>query len=167
MNDSQFQRLLWSLKDNMMNFAFKLTANREDAKDLTQETFLKALTYKDKFVDNKNFKGWVFTVMRNTFINDYHKVVRGQTVIDTEADMYKLENVSDISNLSPEHDIHVNEVTHLIKGMKEDYQICFSLYLTGYKYHEIAEKMNIPIGTVKSNIHTARTYLKTRLERNT
>ncbi|MCD7937989.1 MAG: RNA polymerase sigma factor [Tannerellaceae bacterium] len=163
MNDSQFQQLLWNLKDNMLNFAFKLTANKEDAQDLTQETFLKALTHKDKFVDNKNFKGWVFTVMRNTFINDYHRLLRGQTLIDNEADLYKIDNVQDESNFSPETDLNLRELTHIITEMKEEYRLCFTLYVTGYKYQEIADKLQIPIGTVKSNIHTARGYLKSRL----
>ena len=80
MNGIQFQQKLLSLQENMMNFALMLTANRDDAQDLLQDTTLKVLDNQDKFVDNVNFKGWVLTVMRNIFINNYHKIVRVQTV---------------------------------------------------------------------------------------
>ena len=86
MNGIQFQQKLLSLQENMMNFALMLTANRDDAQDLLQDTTLKVLDNQDKFVDNVNFKGWVLTVMRNIFINNYHKIVRVQTVVDSSAD---------------------------------------------------------------------------------
>lgn len=70
------------MQENMMNFALMLTANRDDAQDLMQDTTLKVLDNQEKFVDNINFKGWVLTVMRNIFINNYHKIVRTQTVVD-------------------------------------------------------------------------------------
>ena len=82
MNALQFQKKLLSMQENMMNFALMLTANRDDAQDLMQDTTLKVLDNQEKFVDNINFKGWVLTVMRNIFINNYHKIVRTQTVVD-------------------------------------------------------------------------------------
>ena len=81
MNALQFQKKLLSMQENMMNFALMLTANRDDAQDLMQDTTLKVLDNQEKFVDNINFKGWVLTVMRNIFINNYHKIVRTQTVV--------------------------------------------------------------------------------------
>ena len=84
MNALQFQKKLLSMQENMMNFALSLTANREDAQDLTQDTTLKVLDNQDKFVDNVNFKGWVLTVMRNIFINNYHRIVRQQTIVDPD-----------------------------------------------------------------------------------
>ena len=95
MNGIQFQQKLLSLQENMMNFALMLTANRDDAQDLLQDTTLKVLDNQDKFVDNVNFKGWVLTVMRNIFINNYHKIVRVQTVVDSSADLYNLDVVND------------------------------------------------------------------------
>ena len=91
MNALQFQKKLLSMQENMMNFALMLTANRDDAQDLMQDTTLKVLDNQEKFVDNINFKGWVLTVMRNIFINNYHKVVRVQTVVDSSADLYNLD----------------------------------------------------------------------------
>ncbi len=87
MNALTFQKKLLSMQENMMNFALMLTANREDAFDLTQDTTLKVLSNQEKFVDNVNFKGWVLTVMRNIFTNNYHKVVREQTLINRDADL--------------------------------------------------------------------------------
>ena len=82
MNSLKFQDRLLGLQDNLLNFAYMLTANREEAKDLLQDTTLKALDNEDKYIDNVNFKGWVFTIMRNIFINNYRRVVRNQTIID-------------------------------------------------------------------------------------
>ena len=81
MNSLKFQDRLLGLQDNLLNFAYMLTANREEAKDLLQDTTLKALDNEDKYIDNVNFKGWVFTIMRNIFINNYRRVVRNQTII--------------------------------------------------------------------------------------
>lgn len=80
MNSLKFQDRLLGLQDNLLNFAYMLTANREEAKDLLQDTTLKALDNEDKYIDNVNFKGWVFTIMRNIFINNYRRVVRNQTI---------------------------------------------------------------------------------------
>ena len=101
MNGIQFQQKLLGLQENMMNFALMLTANRDDAQDLLQDTALKVLDNQDKFVDNVNFKGWVLTVMRNIFINNYHKVVRVQTVVDSSADLYNLDVANDSGFDSP------------------------------------------------------------------
>ena len=95
MNALQFQKKLLSMQENMMNFALMLTANRDDAQDLMQDTTLKVLDNQEKFVDNINFKGWVLTVMRNIFINNYHKIVRTQTVVDQGVDLYNLDVVND------------------------------------------------------------------------
>lgn len=88
MNSLKFQDRLLGLQDNLLNFAYMLTANREEAKDLLQDTTLKALDNEDKYIDNVNFKGWVFTIMRNIFINNYRRVVRNQTIIDQTEDLY-------------------------------------------------------------------------------
>lgn len=92
MNSLKFQDRLLGLQDNLLNFAYMLTANREEAKDLLQDTTLKALDNEDKYIDNVNFKGWVFTIMRNIFINNYRRVVRNQTIIGTVVKRIKLYN---------------------------------------------------------------------------
>ena len=164
MNGIQFQQKLLSLQENMMNFALMLTANRDDAQDLLQDTTLKVLDNQDKFVDNVNFKGWVLTVMRNIFINNYHKIVRVQTAVDSSADLYNLDVVNDSGFDSPDKAYQIKEITKAINGLNDDLKVPFSMFLSGYKYNEIAEKLNVPLGTVKSRIFFARQELQKRLK---
>ena len=97
MNSLKFQDRLLGLQDNLLNFAYMLTANREEAKDLLQDTTLKALDNEDKYIDNVNFKGWVFTIMRNIFINNYRRVVRNQTIIGTVVKFRHYESIGRLS----------------------------------------------------------------------
>jgi RNA polymerase sigma-70 factor (ECF subfamily) len=151
------------MQENMMNFALSLTANREDAKDLLQETSLKVLDNKEKFVDNRNFKGWVLTVMRNIFINQYHRIVRSQTIIDQSIDLYNLEVVNDSEFDSPDSSLELQEITDAIQTLHQGLKVPFSMYVSGYQYNEIAEALDIPIGTVKSRIFFARKELREKL----
>lgn len=161
MNSLKFQDRLLGLQDNLLNFAYMLTANREEAKDLLQDTTLKALDNEDKYIDNVNFKGWVFTIMRNIFINNYRRVVRNQTIIDQTEDLYHLNLPQDSGFASPEGSFTVKEITTAINSFSEEYRIPFSMH---YKYHEIAEKMDLPLGTVKSRIFFARQRLQEMLK---
>lgn len=147
MNSLKFQDRLLGLQDNLLNFAYMLTANREEAKDLLQDTTLKALDNEDKYIDNVNFKGWVFTIMRNIFINNYRRVVRNQTIIDQTEDLYHLNLPQDSGFASPEGSFTVKEITTAINSFSEEYRIPFSMHVAGYKYHEIAEKMDLPLDT--------------------
>lgn len=152
------------IQENMMNFALMLTANRDDAEDLMQDTTLKVLDNREKFVDNVNFKGWVLTVMRNIFINNYHKIVRTQTLVDQGVDLYNLDVVNESSFDSPDGSFQIQEITKAIESLNNDLKIPFSMYLSGYKYNEIAEKLNLPLGTVKSRIFFARQDLQKKLK---
>ena len=164
MNALQFQKKLLSMQENMMNFALSLTANREDAQDLTQDTTLKVLDNQDKFVDNVNFKGWVLTVMRNIFINNYHRIVRQQTIVDPTADLYNIDLVNEPGFGSPESNYQAQEIGAAIKSLNEEMRVPFTMYLGGYKYTEIAEKLGIPLGTGKSRIFFARQELQKKLK---
>jgi len=148
----------------MMNFAIKLTANRDDALDLLQDTTLKVLDNQEKFVDNVNFTGWVMTVMRNLFINNYHKIVREQTVVDQNTDLYNLDITNDSISGSPDKVYQIQEITKAVTELNDEVKIPFSLFLNGYKYHEIAEQLNLPLGTVKSRIFFARKELQQKLK---
>jgi RNA polymerase sigma factor, sigma-70 family len=162
MGSKEFQTKLMAIQNNLLNFAFMLTSNRDNAYDLLQDTTLKALDNEDKYIDNTNFKGWVFTIMRNIFINNYRRVVRSATVIDQTEDLYHL-NLSQDSGLeTPEASFGAGEITDVINSFPDDYRIPFSMHVAGYKYNEIAEKMNLPLGTVKSRIFFARKKLQTR-----
>ena len=164
MNTLQFQKKLMGIQENMMNFALMLTANRDGAEDLMQDTTLKVLDNREKFVDNVNFKGWVLTVMRNIFINNYHKIVRTQTLVDQGVDLYNLDVVNESGFDSPDGSFQIQEITKAIESLNNDLKIPFSMYLSGYKYNEIAEKLNLPLGTVKSRIFFARQDLQKKLK---
>ncbi|MDR1562406.1 MAG: sigma-70 family RNA polymerase sigma factor [Dysgonamonadaceae bacterium] len=164
MNKMQIQQKILNLQDNMFNFALMLTTNREDARDLMQETTLKVLDNQEKYLENVNFKGWVMTIMRNIFINDYRKAINNNTVIDQTEDLYHL-NSSQASGIdTPESNMAVHEINAAINGLKKDLKEPFSLFVKGYKYEEIAEKLNLPMGTVKNRIFLARKELQIELK---
>lgn len=159
-----FKQRLLGLQGNLLNFAFQLTTNREAAEDLVQDTTLKALTNEDKYVDNVNFKGWVFTIMRNIFINNYRRQVRSATVVDTTQDLYHLNLAQDSGLDTPEGSVATKEISKAISEFTDEYRIPFSMYIAGYKYSEIADKMELPLGTVKSRIFFARKRLQALLK---
>ena len=163
MNPLQFQKKILGIQDNMFNFAMMLTANKDDAQDLLQDTTLKALDNQDKYVDNINFKGWVLTIMRNIFINNYRKIVRSQTIIDQTEDLYHLNLSQDSGFDTPEGAFTIKEINKAINGLNNDLKMPFSMFLAGYKYNEISEKLNLPLGTVKSRIFFARQELQSTL----
>lgn len=160
MSTNKFQERLLKLQDNMMNFAFILTSDKEEAKDLLQDTTLKVLDNEDKYIDNVNFKGWVFTIMRNIFINNYRRIVRSQTIVDKTEDLYHLNLPQESGFSTPEGSFNVKEITKAINSFSDEYRIPFSMHVAGYKYNEIAEKMKLPLGTVKSRIFFARQRLQ-------
>lgn len=161
-SNKNFQTNLMNLQGNLLNFAYMLTSNRDDAYDLLQDTTLKALDNQEKYIENTNFKGWVFTIMRNIFINNYRRVARSATIVDQTEDLYHL-NLSQDSGLeTPEGAFGANEITDAINAFPDEYRIPFSMHVAGYKYNEIAEKMDLPLGTVKSRIFFARKKLQER-----
>ena len=164
MGSNALQTKLLAIQKNMLSFAYNLTSNRDDAYDLLQDTTLKVLDNQDKYVDNVNFKGWVFTIMRNIFINNYRKVVRSATVIDQTEDLYHLNLPQDSGFETPEGSIAANEIGDAINSFADEYRIPFSMHVAGYKYNEIAEQMNLPLGTVKSRIFFARQRLQEMLK---
>ena len=162
MANKDFENKLMALQGNLLNFAYMLTSNRDNAYDLLQDTTLKALDNESKYVANTTFKGWVFTIMRNIFINNYRRTTRSQTVVDQTEDLYHL-NLSQDSGLeTPEGSYGASEITSAINSFPDEYRIPFSMHVAGYKYNEIAEKMNLPLGTVKSRIFFARKKLQTQ-----
>ena len=162
MGTSKFQNDLMNLQSNMLNFAYMLTSNRDDAYDLLQDTTLKVLDNESKYAENTNFKGWVFTIMRNIFINNYRRTTRAATMIDTTDNLYHLNLSQDSGLKSPEDSYGASEIGAAIESFSDEYRIPFSMHVAGYKYNEIAEHMNLPLGTVKSRIFFARKKLQER-----
>lgn len=164
MGASDFRNRLLGMQDNLLSFALKLTANREDAHDLLQDTTCKALVNEDKFVEDTNFKSWVFTIMRNIFINNYRRIARTQTAVDRSDDLYQL-NLPQIENSeTPESAYALKEVTVAVKGLSDDYRVPLVMHISGYKYQEIADALQIPLGTVKSRIFFAKKRLQDELQ---
>ncbi|MDR1882641.1 MAG: RNA polymerase sigma factor [Prevotella sp.] len=159
-NNKVFEDKLVNLQNNMMNFALTLTSNREDAKDLLQETTLRVLDNREKYYENVNFKGWVFTIMHNIFVNNYRRVVRSQTMFDQTENLYHLNMPQDSGFDSPEGAYTVSEISREINGFSKEYKVPFSMHVTGFKYEEIAQRLSLPIGTVKSRIFFARKRLQ-------
>lgn len=162
MKSSKFLHNLLNLQNNMLSFAYALTSNREDAYDLMQDTTLKALDNEEKFTEETNFKGWVLTIMRNIFVNNYRRTVREATMVDTTDNLYYL-NLSNESTLdAPEDTFHAGEITQAINELPAELGQPFSMHVQGYKYEEIAKTLGVPLGTVKSRIFTARRILQQR-----
>ena len=162
MTTSAFQQQLMSLQANLLNFAYTLTNNRDDAYDLLQDTTVKVLTNSEKYAEGTNFKGWVFTIMRNLFINNYRRASRSQAIVDTTEDCYHLNLCQDSGITSPEGSYTEREIRDAIAEFDPKYGEPFAMHVAGYKYNEIAEKMDLPLGTVKSRIFFARQALQER-----
>ena len=162
MGSAKLQNNLMKLQANMLNFAYMLTSNRDDAYDLLQDTTLKALDNEDKYADNTNFKGWVFTIMRNIFINNYRRAGRAATIIDTTENLYHLNLSQDSGMNTPEGCYSTNEIADAINSLAQEYSVPFNMHVQGFKYNEIADRMNLPLGTVKSRIFFARKKLQAR-----
>ena len=142
--------------------AMRLTRNMHDAEDLIQETIIRALTNEDKFQEGTNIKAWLFTIMRNIFINDYRKKSKRNTVIDTTDNLYYLNASTTISNVG-ERAFVMNDIRNALMKISNELRVPFLMHYKGYKYNEIAEQLNLPLGTVKSRIFFARKELKDML----
>ncbi|MDE6194235.1 MAG: RNA polymerase sigma factor [Muribaculaceae bacterium] len=162
-SNNSFRRNLINLQSNLMNFAYQLTSDREAAADLLQDTTLKALDNEEKFTSDANFKGWVMTIMRNLFINNYRKTVRQATIVDTTEDLYHLNTAQESALESPDGSLTVKEINAILATFDEEFRVPFNMHVAGYKYSEIAEELNLPVGTVKSRIFFARKRLRAAL----
>lgn len=158
MSTLEFNEALIGMENNLHAFAKSFTRNNDDAKDLTQETMLKAITYRSYYTPQTNFKAWVFTIMRNIFINQYRRKMKTKMIFDSSNELYLLNNSSDSSN-SAMNLILEKEVNKQICKLDVEYKEPFDLHFKGFKYKEIADKLQIPIGTVKSRIFIARKKL--------
>lgn len=159
-----FTQHLLSIQTELFRFAFKLTADREEANDLLQETSLKALDNEEKFTPDTNFKGWMYTIMRNIFINNYRKTVRDQTFVDQTDNLFHLNLPQDSGFDSTEGAYDLKEIHRIVNALPKDYRVPFAMYVSGFKYREIAEKLGLPLGTVKSRIFFTRQRLQNDLK---
>ena len=159
MTTLEFQRELISFEKPLKGFAYKFTYNDDDASDLVQETFLKALRYKDKFQEQTNLKAWLYTIMKNTFINNYRKAVKANILLDNTDENYFIDLSKTSQVETPEQNLAVKEIISKINALSDEYRIPFQMHYNGFKYKEIADKLGLPIGTIKSRIFLARQKL--------
>jgi RNA polymerase sigma factor (sigma-70 family) len=160
----EFNYQLTSLSSNLERFAMSLTSNHEDALDLLQETFAKAITYREKFEDNTNLKAWTFTIMKNTFINNYRRAVKANTTFDNTDDLYFLNLNKEATSYTPDSEYTIKEIQKSIDELDDDFKKPFLLHTQGFKYKEIADQLNLKIGTVKSRIFFTRKKLMEKLK---
>ncbi|WP_294532284.1 RNA polymerase sigma factor [uncultured Bacteroides sp.] len=164
MKSFSFQNDLVGVQDELLRFAFKLTADPEEANDLLQETSLKAWDNKEKYAPKTNFKGWIFTIMYNVFVNNYRKLVREQTMINKQHHDYHIDLPYEYDNINIEKAYDLKEIHQIVNELPQEYKLPLMMYVSGFKYKEIAIKMDIPIGTVKSRIFFTRQILQKRLK---
>ncbi len=163
MTQIQFNNALLGLQDKLHFYALSLTSDQEKANDLLQETFLKALTYRDKFAQNTNFKAWIYTIMKNTFINDYRRNVKTKSTFDGANSEFHLKFSRDKMYPGPDSFYSSKEINKSINALEDEYKVPFTMFLQGYKYKEIAKKLGLPLGTVKSRIFFTRKKLEKTL----
>ncbi|MDI9881754.1 RNA polymerase sigma factor [Flectobacillus longus] len=159
----EFSFHIGRVSKSLKPFAMKLTRDYEDANDLLQDTLLKAFTNRDKYTEGTNLKAWLYTIMKNTFITNYQKMVRKNTFIDTSDNLHYINSLESSTDNSAASSFALNDIENAVKSLDEAYRMPFIMYFRGFKYHEIADKLNIPIGTVKNRIHIARKELKDKL----
>ena len=158
MATAEFNQMLMQNADFLKPFAVTLTKDQESAKDLLQETMYRALANQEKYSVGTNIKAWLYTIMRNIFINQYRRKVKSGTIFDHSQDLYLLNQPGDSLN-SPIQEIAVKEISGHIDRLEEEYSVPFKMHFKGFKYKEISHKLGIPIGTVKSRIFIARKKL--------
>jgi RNA polymerase sigma-70 factor (ECF subfamily) len=147
----------------LRGLAFKLTRHAEDAEDLVQETFYKAIKNQSKYQEGTNLRGWLYTILKNTFINNYRKKKNQNTYADDSENQYVLGGM--MANREDEADspYEMANIIERIENVERTYLDAFMMYFNGYKYEEIADQMGIPLGTVKSRIFLARRKMMDQL----
>jgi RNA polymerase sigma factor (sigma-70 family) len=165
MSNIEFNQMLISNAEFLKPFANTFTSDRDDAKDLLQETMYRALANQDKYNVGTNIKAWLYTIMRNIFINNYRRKSKQNTIFDSTPNEFLLNYNQVTSSNAAEVNLKMKDIQAAIHNLPEIFRNPFMLYFEGYKYHEIANMLREPLGTIKSRIHFARKLLKEQLTR--
>jgi RNA polymerase sigma-70 factor (ECF subfamily) len=166
MTTIEFDTKFNKMSSLLHSFAYNLTKNVEDAKDLFQETAFRAMTNRDKFRDGTNFKAWLFTIMKNIFINNYRKKMKANTIIDSTDNMFYINSGKNAVSNSASSSMMMDELGQMIERLDDSIKVPFMMHYEGFKYQEIADKLELPLGTVKSRIFFARKELKDVIAKN-
>lgn len=160
MGTAEFDNNFYGLTPVLKTFAYSLTRDREDANDLYQETAYRAMNNREKFRPGTNFKAWLFTIMKNIFINNYRRKVKSNTIFDSTDNMYYLNSGSVVIDNKGESKIFMDDLQEMIANLEDNIRIPFLKHFEGFKYQEIATELDLPLGTIKSRIFFARKALK-------
>jgi len=160
----EFNQKFQELTKSLNAFAYNLTKDGEEAKDLYQETAFRAITNRDKFRVGTNLKAWLFTIMKNIFINNYRKKSKANTIMDKTDNLYFLNSSGIAIENGAGTNIMMKELKDMIKALDDSIRVPFEMHYIGYKYQEIADHLELPLGTVKSRIFFARRALKDKIE---
>lgn len=152
------------MESDLHRFAYKLTSDRDSANDLVQDCVLQALDNHEKFTHAKNLKGWMFTIMRNIFVNNYRRTVREMNLIDDTYSINQQSLIEDEEGDRFEFAYDMKQLYRVIHSIPEDMKVPFQMFVAGFKYREIAEKLGLPMGTVKSRLFFIRKRLKEELK---
>ncbi len=164
MTKVEFSTQLLNLERGLFKFAYRLTGSKSDSKDLVQETYLKALLNQDKYFDKENFKAWTFTILRNSFINNYRRTSRGGTFQGQTLELSYINQNLAFASENPDSEYSELEIKENIEQLRDKLRFPFKMHIDGYKYKEIAKELNLNIGTVKSRIFLSRRQLRDQLQ---
>ena len=164
MTKIEFNTLVMRQASSLKMYALHFTHDTDDANDLVQDTMLKAITYYNKFKEGTNLKGWLYTIMKNTFINNYRRFVKISSFVTKSDDISSANLVFSSTKNQGESKFIMDDIKNAMSKLPAEYYIPFTMYFEGHKYHEIADHLTIPIGTVKTRIHVARKLLKKGLK---
>ena len=163
MTNLEFEQELTHHKPILFSFTLKLTQNYHDAQDLFQDAASRGFRYRLRFEMGTNFRAWMSTIIRNIFINNFRARQRKRTVNEPiETFLFSIENQNSVANHG-EMNMRIQEIYSMLDELKDLYAIPFIMHYKGYVYKEIAQHLSLPIGTVKSRLHTARKLLQEKI----
>ena len=165
MSVAEFNQMLVNNADYLKPFAITLTKDTETAKDLLQETMYRALSNQEKYNAGTNLKAWLYTIMRNIFINNYRRGTKQNTIFDSSPNEFLINKNSYTTANAAEINLSMKDIQAAVYNLPVIFRQPFMLYFEGYKYHEIADILTEPLGTIKSRIHFARKLLKQQVTR--
>lgn len=164
MTKIEFNTMVMQQAGSLKMYALHFTHDADDANDLVQDTLLKAITYYNKFKEGTNLKGWLYTIMKNTFINNYRRFIKISSFVTKSDEISSANLVFSSTKNQGESKFVMDDIKSALAKLPDEYYVPFSMYFEGFKYHEIADHLEIPIGTVKTRIHVARKLLKKSLK---
>lgn len=160
----EFNYQLTSLEDKLRYFAYRLTSDINEVNDLVQETYLKSITNRERFMDKTNLTAWLYTIMKNIFINKYRRSKLMNSTIDLQ-DSYSQSTLLKPTDMGlPHSEMVAGEIQEVISDLDSSYRVPFEMYNEGHKYKEISEELGVSLSTVKNRIFWARKKLKDNLK---